>query len=132
MTAPLTRNRYLADSVATASAGRLLVMLYDRLVLDLSQAEERLHGGDRAGAGERLLHAQEIVAELRSSLDVTAWEGGPGLSALYGFLLTELVGANIRGDAERTAACRALVEPLRDAWREAVAAEANTARVPVA
>jgi flagellar protein FliS len=29
------------------------------------------------------------------------------------------VEANTTTDADRTAACRALVEPLRDAWREA-------------
>jgi flagellar protein FliS len=65
------------------------------------------------------MHAQEIVMELRVTLDTSAWDGAQGLASLYGFLLTELVGANIRGDADRVASCRALVEPLRDAWREA-------------
>lgn len=121
MNSPL-RDRYLQESINTASPGKLLQMLYDRLVLDLMQAEEALRTGDREVSHERLTHAQEIVIELRTSLDVEAWAGGPGLAALYGFLLTELIGANIARDADRVASCRSLVEPLRDAWREAAAA----------
>lgn len=121
MTSPL-RDRYLQDSINTASPGKLLIMLYDRLVLDLMQAEEAVLAGDREMSHERLTHAQEIIIELRVSLDVEAWSGAPGLANLYGFLLTELIGANIAQDAERVRSCRALVEPLRDAWREAAAA----------
>jgi flagellar protein FliS len=130
MSTPNLRARYLTDSISTASPGKLLVMLYDRLVLDLGQAEELLRaGGAREPAGERLLHAQEIVLELRTTLNVEAWSGAPGLANLYGYLITELIGANVRGDADRVAACRRLVEPLRDAWREAAA---SAAAVPVA
>ena len=122
MTAPNLRDRYLQDSVNTASPGKLLVMLYDRLVLDLAQGEEALRADDRETAHEKLNHAQEIVMELRVSLDVESWAGAPGLANLYGYLLTELIGANIAKDPERVAVCRTLVEPLRDAWREATAA----------
>lgn len=121
MSSPALRERYLADSINTASPGKLLVMLYDRLVLDLAQGEEALRAGDRERAADRLTHAQEIVLELRTTLDLDAWEGAAGLANLYGFLITELIGANIRRDADRVAACRTLVEPLRDAWREAAA-----------
>ena len=121
MSSPALRERYLADSINTASPGKLLVMLYDRLVFDLAQGEEALRADDRDRAAERLMHAQEIVLELRTTLDLDAWEGAAGLANLYGFLITELIGANIRRDADRVAACRKLVEPLRDAWREAAA-----------
>lgn len=122
MTSPQLRDRYLQDSINTASPGKLLLMLYDRLVLDLMKAEEALQANDREQSHERLTHAQEIVLELRTSLDVEAWSGAPALANLYGWMLTELIGANIAKDADRVAACRALVEPLRDAWREAAAA----------
>jgi len=122
MTASHLRDRYLQDSINTASPAKLLLMLYDRLVLDLMKGEEALRGDDREQAHERITHAQEIVLELRTSLDVEAWSGAPALANLYGWMLTELIGANIAKDADRVAACRALVEPLRDAWREAAAA----------
>src|SRR5690349_18136039 len=121
MTSPHLRDRYLQDSINTASPGKLLLMLYDRLVLDLIQAEEALGGGDREQAHEKLTHAQEIVIELHSSLDLEAWSGAPGLASLYSYLLTELIGANVAKDAGRVASCRTLIEPLRDAWREAAA-----------
>jgi flagellar protein FliS len=119
MTAPHLRDRYLQDSISTASPTKLLIMLYDRLVLDLLQSEEALRTGDRDAAAERLNHAQEIVLELRTTLDVDAWSGAAGLAGLYSFLLTELIQANIKRDVEKVASCRSLVEPLRDAWREA-------------
>ncbi|WP_344137000.1 flagellar export chaperone FliS, partial [Luedemannella flava] len=116
------RARYLSDSVNTASPGHLLTMLYDRLVLDLAQAEQALRAGDRETGTPLLLHAQDIVMELRVTLDTDSWPGAAGLASIYGFLVTELVGANIKGDADRVAACLGLVEPLRDAWREALRA----------
>ena len=132
MTVTTLRSRYLNDLVATASPAKLLIMLYDRLVLDLGQAEKALRESDRGTATSRLMHAQEIVMELRVTLDMNAWDGAQGLASLYSFLLTELVGANIRGDADRVASCRALVEPLRDAWREAAASLAADARAAAA
>jgi flagellar protein FliS len=119
MTSPQLRDRYLRDSINTASPARLLIMLYDRLIVDLAQGEEALRSGDRERAHERITHAQDIVLELRTSLDVEAWSGAAGLASLYGWLLTELIGANIARDADRVKACRVLVEPLRDAWNEA-------------
>lgn len=113
------RAAYTRDAVSTASPARLLVMLYDRLVRDLVSAESATAGGDFAKASSELIHAQQIISELRTSLDVTAWDGAAGLADLYGFLYTELVSANMGKDAGRIAACREIVEPLRDAWRQA-------------
>lgn len=122
MTSPALRARYLNDSIATASPARLLVMLYERLLLDLAQAESALAAGDREVAGQRLMHAQDIVVELRASLKMDVWDGAAGLSQVYGFLLSELIAANVRSDLVKVTACRELVEPLLDAWRQAATA----------
>lgn len=113
------RTRYVDDTVATASPAKLLTMLYDRLVLDLVRAEAEQRAGRRGAAGPHLTHAQDIVSELVSTLQVDAWDGARQLMSVYTYLLTELVAANVAGDADRTAACRALVEPLCDAWHQA-------------
>jgi flagellar protein FliS len=115
------RARYMGASVATASPQQLLVMLYDRLALDLERGEQALVDGERQRAGEQLMHAQEIVLELRASLQVDVWDGGPRLAALYAWVLGELIQANLKGDVRRVRDCRKVVEPLRDAWREAAA-----------
>ena len=125
MSAAALRARYMGDPVATASPQHLLAILYDRLALDLERADTALGAGDRDGARVQLQHAQEIVFELRSSLKVDVWEGGPRLDALYGWLIGELVQANIKGDRNRVSSCRHVVEPLRDAWRQAAASLAG-------
>ncbi len=127
MSAAALRARYLGDAVATASPQQLLVMLYDRLALDLERGQAALMAGDRTVANEQLQHAQEIVIELRSSLQVDVWEGGPRLAALYSWLISELITANVKADVNRVSSCRQVVEPLRDAWRQAAASLAPSA-----
>ncbi len=116
--------RYTGDSVATASPARLLVMLYERLVLDLARAEQGLREGRLDTSAVAIAHAQDIVSELLSSLDQDAWDGGPALASVYTFVFTELSSALVRRDPERVLSCRGLVEPLRDAWIEAAASVA--------
>ena len=124
-------NRYLSDSLSTASPAVLLVMLWDRLVLDLQRAEDAQRAQDRETAHTNLIHAQDIIRELQVGLDVEKWDGGPGLMALYTWMVQELVAANLSGDADRTAAVRVdLVEPLAEAWRQA--ALESLAGVPAA
>ena len=113
------RERYVQDAVSTASPATLLVMLYDRLVLDLLRAETALRDKKREAANEQLTHAQDIISELANTLDVDAWDGATQLMSVYAFLLTTLVEANIECDPEKVVACRELLEPLQDAWQRA-------------
>jgi flagellar protein FliS len=124
-TAALARNRYLKDSVSTASPQRLVVMLYDGLVHDLQLAQQGVATGDVALVHTRLIRAQAIVTELQSSLDLDAWAGAADLSRLYTYVLELLVDANVRKDAAPLVLAMGVVEPLRDAWHQALAA--NTA-----
>lgn len=110
---------YLDASVATASPARLLVMLCDRLVLDLTRGLDAQRSGELSTAHRELLHAQEIVLELRASLRTAEWEGGPGLASLYDFLHLELVRANITKEPRITEGCLGLVSDLAATWREA-------------
>jgi flagellar protein FliS len=121
---PAMRERYLADSVSTASPAKLLMMLYDRLVLDLTRGEQALIAGNRTEANTHLIHAQDILSELHMSLNMDEWSGAAGLAQLYTFTVTELVNANVGGDAARVLSCRNLIEPLRDTWRDAALAAA--------
>ena len=113
------RAAYLGQMVNTANPQRLLVMLYDRLALDIQRAAEAQQVGDQPAASQNLLHAQEIVLELSSSLTHDVWEGSRRLASVYAFLHTELVRANVERDAAITESCLGLVTPLADAWRQA-------------
>ena len=120
-TASAARNRFATQSLETASPGQLLVKLFDRLELDIARAETEQRAGRHAAASEQLVHAQAIVSELMSMLDVDAWSGAPQLLSIYTFLFSELVQANVGHDPARTASCGRIVEPLADAWRQAAA-----------
>jgi len=114
-------NKFRRESLATASPAKLLTMLYDRLLLDLDRAAAAIETGDHAVVNDQLGHAQQIIHELRCSLDTTAWDGAPQLLELYNYMYTELDTANVRRDAAKVAAVRGFVEPLRDAWHQAAA-----------
>jgi flagellar protein FliS len=113
------RAAYMGNSVTTASPARLLVMLYDRLVLDVQRAVEAQKADDFAGASTHLLHAQDIVLELNSSLKQDLWEGAAQLASIYTWLHSELVKANVSRDLTVTEGCLGIVTELADAWRQA-------------
>jgi flagellar protein FliS len=111
------RARYLRDKVMTASPAQRIVMLYDRLGLDLTMAAANI-AEDPAGSGAYLSHAMQIIAELQTSLDVTV--GGPAenLSNIYAYVMTELIA--IRGGAhDKLANVASIIATLRDAWAQA-------------
>lgn len=113
------RNAYVDNSVATASPERLLVMLCDRLVLDVQRGLEAQQVGNLPEAHNQLMHAQEIVIHLRSTLRVEAWDGGPGLASLYDWLHNQLITANMSKDPAVTEGCLSIVVNLADTWKTA-------------
>ncbi|THJ65053.1 flagellar export chaperone FliS [Arthrobacter echini] len=113
------RSHYMQDAVLSATPAGLLTMLYDRLMLDLARAGTAQEVREWAVASENLLHAQEILGELMSSLRTDVWDGADGLMSLYAYVRQGLVEANIGHDRSRTAECAEILEPLRQAWHEA-------------
>ncbi len=119
------KNAYVDNSVATASPARLLVMLCDRLVLDVQRALDAQRAGNHPESHNQLVHAQEIVIHLRSTLHVEAWDGGPGLASLYDWLHNELIRANVSKDPTLTEGCLSIVTDLADTWRAAAVQSAT-------
>ena len=117
----LARAQYNQDAILSASPGRLLTMLFDRLMLDLQRAEAAQSEQDWQRASGYLIHAQDIVAELAGTLDVERWDGGQNLLAIYLFSSTKLVSANVEHSIERTREVITIMEPLRQTWHEAAA-----------
>jgi flagellar secretion chaperone FliS len=117
---PNARSAYMDASVGTASPARLLVMLYERLVLDITRGLEAQRSGVVQDAHQQLMHAQDIVLELHASLKVDSeWEGGASLASLYDYLHRQLVRANISKDSALTESCLTLATDLCAVWREA-------------
>lgn len=126
-TTTFARAAYVQASIATADPQRLLVMLCDRLVLDLQRALVLQRAADHLAAGEQLIHAQAIVMELRTSLDPAGFEGGVQLAAIYEHLFSELVKANVQRDEEITQHCSSLAVQIADVWRQAALSLAQPA-----
>lgn len=119
MSTSTAMNAYGREAVLTASPAALLVMLCDRLVLDVKRAELAQTEGRWVDAHNDLVHAQDILAELMRSLDVEAWDGAEQLLATYAYIHQTLVAANIRRSVELTREALEFVEPLARTWHEA-------------
>jgi flagellar protein FliS len=119
------RARYLRDRVLTATPAQRVVMLYDRLVLDLTRAAQT----DRNDRCEHIAHASQIVAELFGSLDLRA--GGPAenLASIYGFLLKELMNLPAGGALEQLTPLIEIATTLRSAWASAAQQSAHDSEV---
>lgn len=113
------QQRYLSEAVETASPAARLVMLYDRLVLDLTRAEKACLEGQIAEAHTTLVHAQTIVGVLSDTLDMTVWSGAQNLHDLYEYLYSELIQANLTKSAVKVSNALSVVRPLAAAWHEA-------------
>lgn len=119
-------SRFLTDRVITASPAQRVVMLYDRAILDLDRALAARDGERFPDASTQVMHALAVVSELSSSLDPSAFEGGPGLADLYAWCVGELLDARDGQHLDGLAAVRTVLSALRDAWA-IVAGEVATA-----
>ncbi|MEI8261620.1 MAG: flagellar export chaperone FliS [Actinomycetes bacterium] len=108
---------YKDHAVNTASPARVVVMAYERLVLDCERALACFE--IKRPAGEHLMHAQDLILALQTNLNVDQWEGAKRLSSLYTFVYQELIAANILQDAGKVQVCLDLLTPLADAWIQA-------------
>lgn|SRR5436305_4238441 len=123
------RARYLRDRVLTASPAQRVVMLYDRLLLDLRLAAT---AEDAFTTGSHVSHALQVLAELQGSLDQR--HGGPAenLGAIYGYLIGRLLEARISGDLDGLDDLIAIIADLRSAWATAATPEATAPVAPTA
>jgi flagellar protein FliS len=123
--------RYREMEVLSATPGQLVVILYDHLLLTL----RRTHVAMEAKAHEeRMLQldkARAALTELLVTLDLErGGEIARNLSALYSFLLGELIQVGVSGSMERLDRIIGIVSELRDAF--AHIATLPESRVPVA
>lgn len=112
---------YATNDQLTAGPAEALLMLFDRLVLDLAHADTALATGALEPAHHALLEAQQIVEGLRDLLDTSSWPEGTSLVAVYDYLYDTLVEVNLHKDRDRLEPCRQIVADLARAWGQAAA-----------
>ena len=111
--------RYLEADIQSISQEKLLVLLYEKMGMDLLEARRAIADGDRIRMADRITHSQQIVAELRSALDhAIGGEISRNLEALYDFLFVEHLAILVDQDPRHVDNCLAVLTPLLAAWRE--------------
>jgi flagellar secretion chaperone FliS len=111
-------NAYRRTNVETATREGLLIMLYDGLLRFMRIAQNAMEANDVVNTHTNLIKAQDIVVELRSSLDMQ-YEISHALDALYEYFLRKLVAANVDKSAKPLEEIRPRIEELREAWLQA-------------
>jgi flagellar protein FliS len=117
MTPTAAADHYLAERVMTASPAELTAMLFDACVGAIKVAIRLQEAGEHIAATPRLAKAQDIVLELRTTLNFEAGELATRLDALYTFAWTQLLQAGFKRDTAAARAALDVVEPLQQAWR---------------
>lgn len=117
---------YKQTGVKTATQGKLVVMLYEEAVKQLSIAVSRFNAESKVDPvnidklNSSILKTQEIITELMVSLNMN--EGGllaQNLLSLYIFFNKELMEANISLNKEKIQFVKDKMDELRDAWVQA-------------
>lgn len=125
--------------VTSASPHKLIMMLFDGAMVSIVTAKRHMAAGEIGPKGEAISRAISIVENgLRASLDKSA--GGDmaiNLDALYAYINTRLLTANLRNQPEMLDEAHELLKSLREAWeaiepKVAEATQAAPGQQPVA
>ncbi len=143
---PLTRSIYMEDNMAyqnaytayqrtninTASQGRLVVLLYEGAVKNLTTAlnlfgdDDKLKPKDIETFGNHMQKAQAIITELQVSLDME--KGGDiakNLMSLYIYFNEEIMSIIINRDKKKLGTILGMIRDLTDSWRQIANSTAN-------
>lgn len=120
----------IETGVIAASPHKLIVMLYDGAIVALSNAAQHLKNGDFAAKGHSISKAIAIIENgLRASLDKKAGgEIAVSLDALYEYMNSRLLQANLKNEVEGLQEVQGLLRDLKSAW-EAISPDSKPANV---
>ncbi|MQA42580.1 flagellar export chaperone FliS [Rugamonas aquatica] len=108
----------METGVVAASPHKLIVMLFDGAMVALSTALHGMRSGDIGEKGKSISKAIMIIdSGLRAALDKKAGgEIAEGLDALYEYMSSRLLTANMTNDPAILEEVQRLLTELRDAW----------------
>lgn len=111
---------YREMELQSASPERLVVYVFEQLVVNLERARIAMERGDLELRVTSLRRARGLVGELLATLDFE--KGGPiaaQLADLYQYMMYELVDIGQRGDVATMRKLVNIANTLRDAFTEA-------------
>ena len=118
---------YRDHAITTASPARIIVLLFERLALDIERALHALE--TEQPANDHLVHAQEILIALLDALDTNAWEHAPQLASIYAHVHRTLIEANVTKNATLIQQSLTIITGLKDAWTQAALTTGDVGRI---
>jgi len=109
---------YQQTSIATASKGRLIVMLYEGAIKFLKLAIKEIEANNYVAKGQYINKAQDVIHELNAALDMeVGGEIASNLRKLYLFMIRRLSEANSKCDTQTVREVITLMEELNNGWK---------------
>jgi len=115
----------MVEQIELATPAERLMMIWERLMLNLEQAAEAMSAGEREQVNTELLSAQQILVVLSNTLD-QSWPPAAGIDRIYRWAWQRLVAANVGFDPDELTAATNILTELYFAWTAAAAAELST------
>jgi len=115
---------YQENQIRTADQGRLIVMLYERAIFSLKQAQEKIVAGDYYQRNQLILKAQNIILELMNTLNFEAGKIAYSLQSLYNYMIRRLILADQTSDQQIVQEVIKVLSELKEAW-ETIALQPN-------
>lgn len=123
---------YRKVDVETTSQGKLIVMLFNGAIQRAEESRRLMEDTpmDIQSINDKLLRAQDIIAELRTALDMKVGELAVNLDRSYEYFQYLLTQANIKKEPEHLVECVQLMTDMRDTWEELFDNLAETDELP--
>ncbi|MCW3488755.1 flagellar export chaperone FliS [Dethiobacter alkaliphilus] len=112
--------KYRQNQVETVSPQKLIVMLYSGAIKFLKLAQAGLAEKNLEKTHQNIVKTQDIIFELMNSLDLEKGEVAHNLHALYDYMHTRLVEANLKKQEEPLQEVEQMMTELRDAWAQVI------------
>ena len=110
-------NQYNRNKVLTASPAELTLMLYDGAIKFCNIALIGIEQKDVVKTYENLVKAQDIINELRSTLNYK-YAVAKDFENIYRYIFDLLVEANIKKDKESVDKALVEIRDMRDIWKQ--------------
>ena len=110
---------YQQNAVTTSSPQELTLMLYNGCIKFIRLAAMAMEKKNIEAKNTNILKAQNILQELRSSLNMEI-ELSQSMDSLYDYMISQLVSANINNELGTLKEVEELAEDFRNTWKEAM------------
>jgi len=111
-------NVYLKNEIETATPLERVVMLYDGAIYFLEDAKEKMLAKKYTDATISNIRAQNIIIELKNSLNMDYGELPQRLNRLYAYFLKGLINANMERNHKIIEDIIKNLKEIRDSWIE--------------